>query len=151
MSNPRRAPHYLLPILASVALGGCSIISPTPAIMGEQTLCTNYLMYEMCAHDSDQDRITDYFYFGDDDHVFLVRKGFIPHTRPLHPCAQTMSPRLQATANDTLNPDIQANRQAASEVKQRLIRGYLALLPKITLCNARLGRGPESADDFLAD
>ncbi len=132
-------------------MAGCSVVNPTPAIMGEHTLCTHYLMYEMCAHDADRDGVTDYFYFGDDEQVFLLRETFAPTARPLHPCAQVMSPSLQATANDTLDPDIQQDQAAASTVKQRLIAGYLALLPKITLCQAKRGRAPESADDFLAN
>ena len=56
------------------SLAGCSM-QPVVQFDNPNTHCARYMIYDMCAHDADGDRITDYF-FGDDEQVFLVRDGF---------------------------------------------------------------------------
>ena len=141
----------LLAIAATIT--GCSVVSPTQGLYSPYQLCTNYLIYEMCGKDLNRDTQTDFFYFGDDNQVFLLNESFDPASLPkpfvLHPCVQVMGPKFQEVANDTLSPTVQADPIEATLVKQRLIGHYLRRLSSINACQAERGRGMESEDDFL--
>ena len=130
------------------SLAGCSM-QPVVQFDNLNTYCARYMIYDMCAHDADGDRITDYFFFGDDEQVFLVRDGFTPTRRPLHVCVQSIGKRLQSIANQILDPEIQASPSDARRVKTGLITEYVKLIPRISKCQIENGRGAEDADTFL--
>lgn len=132
------------------ALAGCTM-QPVVQYEATNTHCARYLIYDMCAHDVNMDGETDYFFFADDDQIFLLRDGFEATDRPLHPCYQVMSAGLQSVANDTLDPKVQNDPTLTRKTKQALLTNYLKLFPTISACQIRLGRGPEDADDFLGD
>ena len=43
------------------SLAGCSM-QPVVQFDNPNTYCARYMIYDMCAHDADGDRITDYFF-----------------------------------------------------------------------------------------
>ena len=136
--------------LISIGLIGCSV-QPVAQFEAANTHCARYMIYDMCAHDVDRDGVTDYFFFADDDQVFLTRSGFSPSDRPPHVCMQTMGPKLQVIANNVLDPDVQADPVRTRATKQGLLTEYLKLFPRISTCQVKNGRGPENADDFLSN
>ena len=138
----------LIGLIGALTLAGCSI-QPVLQYEDDSTHCARYLIYDMCGKDVDQDGSTDYFFFADDDQVFLLRDGFTALDRPLHPCHQVMSPAFQKIANDTLDPVVQEEPELRRKTKQSLLAQYLMAFPKISACQVGLGRGPEDADDFL--
>lgn len=137
-------------LIFAAGLAGCSI-QPVVQYEAPNTHCARYLIYDMCGHDADQDGSTDYFFFADDDQIFLLREGFTEIDRPLHPCYQVMSSSFQEVANDTLDPVVQNDPKLTRQTKQALLANYLKLFPTISACQVNLGRGPEDADDFLGD
>lgn len=132
----------------SVVLAGCSV-QPVAQYEASNTHCARYLIYDMCGHDADLDGVTDYFFFADDDQIFLLRDGFTAIDRPVHACHQIMGPKFQAVANDTLNPVVQNDPDLRRKTKQGLLAEYLKAFPKISACQIRMGRGPQDADEFL--
>lgn len=136
--------------LGALTLAGCSV-QPVAQFEASNTHCARYMIYDMCAHDVDQDGVTDYFFFADDNQVFLNRVGFQPTDRPPHPCMQPMGESLQTVANNVLNPEVQNDPVRTRKTKQGLLTEYLKLFPKISACQIRMGRGPEDADDFLSE
>ena len=55
-----------------VACNSIKLLSTSPI---NNVYCDNFLIYEMCAEDTDNDGIVEHVYFADTSEVFLYRQG----------------------------------------------------------------------------
>ena len=131
---------------AALALNGCSGINfaNPPA---NSLYCDNFLIYEMCARDSNRDGIVDYTYFQDSKEIFMYRERLprrIPSGLGVHRCARVMDEDLVATTSRVFYIEESTSLLEKTDIRGAMMIKYIAQLPEVTACNMR-------ADAALAD
>ena len=102
--------------------------------------CDNFLIYEMCAEDTDNDGIVEHVYFADTSEVFLYRQGAnesIPDRLDMHRCVRAMDEELVATTNRVFGVTDEATFLEKQDIRGAMMIKYFAYLPEITACNLR--------------
>ena len=131
---------------ACLILSSCSSINfANPPV--NSLYCDNFLIYEMCARDSNRDGIVDYTYFQDSKEIFMYRERLprrIPAGLGVHRCARAMDEDLVATTSRVFYIEDSTSLLEKTDIRGAMMIKYIAQMPEVTACNMR-------ADAALAD
>ena len=120
-----------------VACNSIKLLSTSPI---KNVYCDNFLIYEMCAEDTDNDGIVEHVYFADTSEVFLYRlgaKGSIPDRLDMHRCVRAMDEELVSTTNRVFGVTDETTFLEKQDIRGAMMIKYFAYLPEITACNLR--------------
>ena len=110
--------------------------------------CDNFLIYDMCARDTNRDGVVEVVYFTDTREVFMYHpefEGNYPSDLGLHRCAMPMDEEVVATTNRVFYVDDSTTFLEKQDIKGAMMLKYVAFLPKVTACNLRAEQ--EAADN----
>ena len=131
----------VIPLLGTIlSLAACNSIKLVSSIANSNVYCDNFLVYEMCAEDIDNDGIVEYVYFADTLEVFLFRQGAkesIPSRLERHRCVRAMDEELVATTNRVFGVTDETTFLEKQDIRGAMMIKYFAYLPEITACNLR--------------
>ncbi len=126
-----------------LSLVDCQSIGLVSTIPTNNVYCDNFLIYEMCAEDMDNDGVVEHVYFSDTLEVFLYRKGAkesIPDRLDMHRCIRAMDEGLVATTNRVFGVTDDTAYLEKQDIRGAMMIKYFAHLPEITACNLRAGQ-----------
>ena len=109
--------------------------------------CDNFLIYNMCARDTNRDGIVEVVYFTDTREVFMYHpesEGNYPSDLGLHRCAMPMDDELVATTNRVFYVDDSTTFLEKQDIKGAMMLKYVTNMPEVTACNLRAEQ--EAAD-----
>ena len=109
--------------------------------------CDNFLIYDMCARDTNRDGVVEVVYFTDTREVFMYHpefEGNYPSDLGLHRCAMPMDEEVVATTNRVFYLDDSTTFLEKQDIKGAMMIKYVAFLPEVTACNLRAEQ--EAAD-----
>lgn len=109
--------------------------------------CDNFVLYEMCARDSNRDGIVDYTYFQESKEIFMYRDRLprrIPAGFGVHRCAMPMEEDLITTTSRVFYIDESSSLLEKTDIRGAMMLKYMTKLPEVTACNMR-------ADQVIAD
>lgn len=113
--------------------------------------CDNFLIYEICAQDLDDDGIVELVYFEDTYEVFLWREGAdrrLPANLLMHRCAQQMDDDIINNTSELFFITDETNYIERADIKSALLFSYAGFMPRVMRCNAQFGtETPEPIDD----
>ena len=121
-------------------LAACNSIKLVSTNTNSNVYCDNFLVYEMCAEDVENDGIVEYVYFADTLEVFLFRQGAkenIPSRLERHRCIRVMDEELVATTNRVFGVTDETTFLEKQDIRGAMMIKYFAYLPEITACNLR--------------
>lgn len=136
-----------------ILLLGCSLSLAACAgsFVGERPVndlyCDNFLIYEMCARDTNRDGIVDYTYFEESKEIFMYRDRLprrIPAGLGVHRCVMPMEEDLVETTSRVFHIDETSSLLEKTDIRGAMMIKYIAKLPEVTACNMR-------AEEALAD
>lgn len=138
--------NRILVLLSScVLLAGCSGVN-----LAEQPVndlyCDNFVLYEMCARDSNRDGIVDYTYFQESNEIFMYRNRLprrIPAGFGVHRCAMPMEEDLIATTSRVFYIDDSSSLLERTDIRGAMMLKYMTKLPEVTACNMRADQALE--------
>ena len=110
--------------------------------------CDNFLIYDMCARDTDRDGVVEVVYFTDTREVFMYHpesEGNYPSDLGLHRCAMPMDEEVVAATNRVFYVDDSTTFLEKQDIKGAMMLKYVAFMPEVTACNLRAGQ--EAADN----
>ena len=110
--------------------------------------CDNFLIYDMCARDTNRDGVVEVVYFTDTREVFMYHpefEGNYPSDLGLHRCAMPMDEEVVATTNRVFYVDDSTTFLEKQDIKGAMMIKYVAFLPEVTACNLRAEQ--EAADN----
>ena len=110
--------------------------------------CDNFLIYDMCARDTDRDGVVEVVYFTDTREVFMYHpesEGNYPSDLGLHRCAMPMDEEVVTTTNRVFYVDDSTTFLEKQDIKGAMMLKYVAFLPEVTACNLRAEQ--EAADN----
>ena len=130
-----------LGLVASVALlAACgSLVSGVRSLNTEY--CDTFLIYDMCARDTNRDGIVEVVYFTDTREVFMYHpesEGKYPSDLGLHRCAMPMDEELVATTNRVFYVDDSTTFLEKQDIKGAMMLKYVTYMPEVTACNLRM-------------
>lgn len=145
--------HYcckaLIAIVIPLFLVGCRFSIEGKGLTNN-LYCDNFLIYNMCASDPNNDGVVDYVYFTDSEEVFMFSEGGldrVPRSQPVHRCVKQMEEDLVATTNRLFYLDDNSTALERTDIRGAMMVKYLAYLPEITACNLRA----EEAEKLAAE
>ncbi len=100
--------------------------------------CDNFLVYDMCARDTNRDGVVDVVYFTDTDEVFMYREGMqgrFPRNLEVHQCAQQMDDDLVATTSRLFFIDEETSFLEKQDIRGAMMIKYIAYMPRVSACN----------------
>ena len=110
--------------------------------------CDNFLIYDMCARDTNRDGVVEVVYFTDTREVFMYNpesEGNYPSDLGLHRCAMPMDEEVVATTNRVFYVDDSTTFLEKQDIKGAMMLKYVAFMPEVTACNLRAEQ--EAADN----
>ena len=110
--------------------------------------CDNFLIYDMCARDTNRDGVVEVVYFTDTREVFMYHpesEGNYPRELGLHRCAMPMDEEVVATTNRVFYVDDSTTFLEKQDIKGAMMLKYVAFMPEVTACNLRAEQ--EAADN----
>jgi hypothetical protein len=114
--------------------------------------CDNFLIYDMCAQDLDQDGRVELVYFTDTNEVFLYRDGSedsLPQGLSMHRCAQPMNDDIIHHTSRLFYLSDETSYLERSDIRSSLMMNYVVFLPSIALCtDGARGGSEEPIDEF---
>ena len=121
--------NYPLLIASVLWLVACS----SSQIVGERPVtyeyCDNFLVYDMCARDTNRDGVVDVVYFMDSEEVFMYRQGMegrFPRNLGVHQCAQAMDEDLVATTSRLFYIDDETSFLEKQDIRGSMMIKYIA-------------------------
>ncbi len=133
---------------------GCTVLiaSCTGTSIGQRPAnslyCDNFLIYEMCARDTNRDGIVEYVYFDDSKEIFMYRDELprrLPAEIDVHRCARAMDDSLVETTSRMFYIDESTSLLQKTDIRGALMIKYIAWMPEVTACNMRADQA--QADD----
>lgn len=112
--------------------------------------CDNFLIYDMCAQDLDQDGKVELVFFTDTQEVFLYRDvtdAELPATLSMHRCAQPMNEDIVRNASRLFYISDQTGYLERNDIKSSLMLSYVSYLPRVAGCD----EGQKVVSDQPAD
>lgn len=134
----------LLPLLAACTASSIDGQRPVTSLY-----CDNFMIYDMCARDSNRDGVVDLVYFEDTREVFMYREGAdgrIPRNLGRHRCAMQMDEDLVATTSRLFYIDEQTPFLEKQDIRGSMMIKYIAYMPRVTACNMRADEEAAAAD-----
>lgn len=135
---------WSLPLLLS-ACGSFSIDGLRPV---NALYCDNFLIYDMCARDTNRDGVVDFVYFSDTREVFMYRsdwEGEFPDQHGTHRCAMAMDEDLVVTTSRLFYIDEDTTYLEKQDIRGAMMIKYIAYMPEVSACNMRAEK-EQSAD-----
>lgn len=111
--------------------------------------CDNFMIYDMCARDTNRDGKVDYVYFTDSNEVFMYREGLegrSPRDLSIHRCAQMMDEDLVATTSRLFYIDDETSYLERQDIRGSMMIKYIAYMPRVSACNMRADEDQQAAD-----
>ena len=102
--------------------------------------CDNFVLYEMCARDSNRDGVVDYTYFQESKEIFMYRDRLprrISAGFGMHRCAMPMEEDLIATTSRVFYIDDSSSMLEKTDIRGAMMLKYTTKLPEVTACNMR--------------
>ena len=130
-----------------LVLTSCNSFRVASTTATNNVYCDNFLIYEMCAEDLNNDGIVEHVYFLDTLEVFLFRKGAkqsIPDHLSMHRCIRVMDEALVATTNRVFEVTDETSYLEKQDIRGAMMIRYFAHLPEITACNLRADQAEQS-------
>ena len=136
-----------------VALLSCAMLlaSCSGTMVGERPAnslyCDNFMIYELCARDTNRDGIVEYVYFDDSKEIFMYRDSLprrLPADIGVHRCVRAMDESLVETTSRMFYIDESTSLLQKTDIRGSLMVKYIAWMPEVTACNMR-------ADAAMAD
>lgn len=127
-------------VLYSTLLVACSNLDTEGLQPASFNYCDNFLIYDMCARDTNRDGVVDYVYFTDSEEIFMFREGAdrrFPADLLVHECAQMMDDDLVATTSRLLFIDEETGYLERQDIRGAMMIKYIAYMPEVTACNMR--------------
>lgn len=106
--------------------------------------CDKFLIYDMCARDTNRDGVVEVVYFTDTREVFMYHpesEGNYPSDLGLHRCAMPMDEEVVATTNRVFYVDDSTTFLEKQDIKGAMMLKYVAFMPEVTACNLRAEQG----------
>ncbi len=135
-NNYLRCLHFMVFCLI---LSGCRT-----SVQGEpptnNLYCDNFLIYELCALDSNRDGIVEFVYFNDSKELFMYRDQLprrLPTGITMHRCAMPMDESLVGTTSRVFYIDESTTLLEKTDIRGAMMIKYIAQLPEVTACNMR--------------
>jgi hypothetical protein len=125
--------------LSLLLLAGCSS-SVDLNLPVSDFYCDNFLIYDMCAQDLDQDGRVELVYFADTNEVFLYRGGSqskLPGSLSMHRCAQPMNEEIVRHTSRLFFISDETSYLERSDIRGSLMMSYVGFLPRVAVCNER--------------
>ena len=110
--------------------------------------CDNFLIYDMCARDTNRDGVVEVVYFTDTREVFMYHpesEGNYPGDLGLHRCAMPMDEEVVATTNRVFYVSDSTTFLEKQDIKGAMMLKYVVFMPEVTACN--LSAEKEAADN----
>lgn len=124
---------------AAQLLAGC--VSSNPAGRPVNSLyCDNFLIYEMCARDTNRDGVVDFTYFQGSKEIFMYRDRLprrIPAGLGVHRCVRQMDESLVTTTSRVFYVDESTSLLEKTDIRGQMMIKYIAAMPEVTACNLR--------------
>ena len=124
---------------ACLSLAGCSgtslVVRPV-----NNLYCDNFVLYEICARDSNRDGIVDYTYFQESKEIFMYRNQLprrLPSGFGVHRCAMPMEEDLIATTSRVFFIDDSSSLLEKTDIRGAMMLKYMTKLPEVAACNMR--------------
>ena len=133
-----RSKFLVLPTML-VALASCSSSLDMSHPVSD-FYCDNFLIYDMCAQDLDQDGRVELVYFTDTREVFLYRDGSernLPGVLSMHRCAQPMNEDIIRNTSRLFYISEDTTYLERSDIRGNLMLSYVSYLPRVTGCSQR--------------
>lgn len=132
-------------------LGACLLlIGCSGANLAERPVndlyCDNFVLYKMCARDSNRDGIVDYTYFEESKEIFMYRNRLprrIPAGFGVHRCAMPMEEDLITTTSRVFYIDDSSSLLERTDIRGAMMLKYMTKLPEVTACNMRADQALE--------
>lgn len=128
-----------LGLVCITALTGCGFSSDLAA-PANSLYCDNFMIYDMCARDTNRDGTVEYVYFEDSNEIFLYREGTdrrLPRGLDMHRCALPMDDGIIATTSRMFYIDEETSYLERQDIRGALMIKYIAYMPRVTACNMR--------------
>lgn len=112
--------------------------------------CDKFMIYDMCARDSNRDGVVDFVYFEDTREVFMYREGLggrIPGNLGRHRCAMAMDEDLVATTSRLFYIDDETPFLEKQDIRGSMMIKYIAYMPRVSSCNMRAEQEAEADTD----
>lgn len=135
-----------------IALVGCRFSLEGKGLTNN-LYCDNFLIYNMCASDPNNDGVVDFVYFTDSEEVFMFNEGGLerkPSGQPVHRCVKQMEDDLVATTSRLFYLDDNSSALEKTDIRGSMMVKYLAYLPEITACNLRAEEAEKLAAESAA-
>ncbi|MFM1895311.1 MAG: hypothetical protein RLZZ385_385 [Pseudomonadota bacterium] len=125
--------------LLCISLSAC-LSSPQFQQPVSHLFCDNFLVYDMCAQDTDRDGTVELIYFSDTHDVFLYREGTqhqLPDGLAMHRCALPMDDDIVRNASQLFHIDDRTPYIQRVDIKSALMFSYVGYMPRVSKCNAQ--------------
>lgn len=109
--------------------------------------CDRFMIYDMCARDTNRDGIVDFVYFEDTSEVFMFREGMdgrLPRSLGRHRCAMEMDEDLVSTTSRLFYIDEQTPFLEKQDIRGSMMIKYIAYMPRVSACNMRADQAAEA-------
>ncbi len=129
--------NSLLLAFASI-LAACSSSELAGVRPETSEYCDNFLVYDMCALDTNRDGVVDIVYFTDSDEIFMYREGMqgrFPRRLAVHQCAQQMDEELVATTSRLFFITDETSFLEKQDIRGSMMIKYIAYMPRVSACN----------------
>ena len=126
-------------LIGCLLLAGCSTVNLVDRPVNN-LYCDNFVLYEICARDSNRDGIVDYTYFQESKEIFMYRDRLprrIPAGFGVHRCAMPMEEDLIATTSRVFFIDDLSSLLEKTDIRGAMMLKYMTKLPEVTACNMR--------------
>jgi len=116
--------------------------------------CDNFLIYDMCAQDLDQDGEVELVFFTDTSEVFLYQDGSeskLPGDLSMHRCAQPMNEEILRNTSRLFYISEDTTYLERSDIRGSLMMSYVSFLPRVAGCSESqqvVTEGPVDEFDF---
>ena len=127
-----------LVLLIPLLLASCSSSDIAEVRPATSEYCDNFLVYDMCARDTNRDGVVDVVYFTDTDEVFMYREGMeglFPRNLEVHQCAQPMDEDLVATTSRLFFINDETSFLETQDIKGSMMIKYISYMPRVSACN----------------
>lgn len=135
-----------MPVVAACTSTPGDLRQPVSALY-----CDNFLIYDMCAQDLDDDGTVELVYFADTNEVFLWREGAdksLPEKLLMHRCAQQMDDDIINNTSELFFISDETNYIERADIKSALMFSYAVFMPQVIRCNGQFGiETPEPVGD----
>lgn len=131
---------FLVPVILLLALASCANTDVNGRRQVTTEYCDNFLVYDMCARDTNRDGVVDVVYFTDTEEVFMYREGMqerFPRSLNVHRCAQMMDEDLVVTTSRLFYIDDETSYLEKQDIRGSMMIKYIAYMPRVTSCNMR--------------